>query len=301
MPQQQQQQQQQHSQHNGHGLSLPVDLLAVNQGIAPQLTSGIPTPPLDTSNQLETRGGPLIEPHQFEQNLGLDPRPQLLRAKSARKEQQQLQQQRSRRNSNDADVSRSNSRETSVSRRSSTTNGHGVAASTAPATTSSGRAKKQSTAASIVSTTASGAATPSLLSQAHLVGASTNLVTKDAVVAAHSIPSISSASSPTTRVQLAQSGLELLVLGIPIAGAKSRVETQIKISLVLVRTRKGVVADPAISSASDLPGQRFITLDGGLEQSAGNHYERVGAWTHLRLPSILALKKKGKKQAKPGQ
>jgi hypothetical protein len=289
-------------QHSGqaHNLSIPVDLIAVNQGIAPQLTSGIPTPPLDVSNQLGVMQSDAAPQHpqansKEQKPQDVDQKPALLRAKSARKEQQ-----RSRRNSHDADVSRSTSREASVSRRASAANANGNSAGSAPTSTS--RAKKQTGAtASVASTSASGAATPSLLSHAHLVGASTNLVTKDAVIAAHSITSITSASSSATRVQLAQAGLELLVLGIPIAGAKSRVETQIKISLVLVRTKIGVVVDPVPRRGADLPGQRFITLDGGLEQAAGNDYERVGAWTHLRLPGILALKKKGKKQAKPGE
>lgn len=252
-------------------------------GIAPQLTGGQPTPPLEASNQLPVDDSTMVDQDEADVKPMIIPSAAPLRPKSTR-------QQRSRRNSNDADVSRSNSRENSVSRR-------GSMANTAAGDPSS-RRKKSS---------ASGAQTPSVvMSQAQLVGASTNLVTKEPVVASNVITALSATSSASSRTHLANNAagqLELLVLGVPIAGAKSRVETQIKISLVLVRNRskKPQPTNSASEAEGELAGQKFMTLDGALEPSAGKEYERIGAWTHIRLPSVLALKKKAKKQTKPGE
>ena len=118
----------------------------------------------------------------------------------------------------------------------------------------------------------------------------TNLVTKDAIVASMVIPRL---VAPPPASLSDQSGLQLLVLGIPTVGAKSRVETQIKISVVLVRP----TADHGID-ASDL-----ITLDGGLEAQAGKDFERVGSWTHIKIPQTLAMRKKKvpKKLLRSGQ
>lgn len=114
---------------------------------------------------------------------------------------------------------------------------------------------------------------------------STNLVAKDAVVASNTISTLT-----TFPIAGSFDKLQLLVLGVPTIGAKSRVETQIKISLVLVRPKgkgkptKGVEQDDG-----------FLLSDGGLVPTAGNTLERIGSWTHLKLPNYLALKKKGKK------
>jgi hypothetical protein len=117
--------------------------------------------------------------------------------------------------------------------------------------------------------------------------ASTNLVTKDAVVASSIITSILKPSKTTP-------GLNLLVLGVPAVGAKSRVETQIKISLVLVGAKKGK------GRAEGKESDGMVMDDGGLTYGAGDALSRIGSWSHVRLPNYLALKKKNKKQTKPG-
>lgn len=120
---------------------------------------------------------------------------------------------------------------------------------------------------------------------------STNLVAKDAVVASSIISSIS--THPISHSQF--SSLQLLVLGVPTTGAKSRVETQIKISLVLVKPKVG-----GNKIKRDQEGaEGWMTSDGGLSPDAGGSLERIGSWSHLRLPHYLALKKKGKRVA-PG-
>ena len=107
----------------------------------------------------------------------------------------------------------------------------------------------------------------------------TNLVTKEPVVASMVIPRL---VAPAPSTLSAQSGLQMLVLGIPTVGAKSRVETQIKISVVLVRP----------TSEHGIDGNDLISLDGGIEAQAGEAFERIGSWTHIKIPQILAMRKK---------
>lgn len=117
---------------------------------------------------------------------------------------------------------------------------------------------------------------------------STNLVAKDAFVASTVIPSI---STPALSTLTQDSGLRMLVLGVPLNGAKSRVETQIKISLALVRSLNG----------EEFEDEDVMTPDGGLDTTAGQGMERIGTWSHVKLPQFLALKKKkAKKAPKPG-
>lgn len=113
---------------------------------------------------------------------------------------------------------------------------------------------------------------------------STNLVAKDAFVASTVIPSI---SKPALSTLSEASGLRMLVLGVPLIGAKSRVETQIKISVVLVRSLQG----------SQLDEEGLMTADGGIDSAAGQSMERIGTWSHIKLPQFLALKKKKAKKA----
>ncbi|BGP18195.1 hypothetical protein JCM10213_009039 [Rhodosporidiobolus nylandii] len=83
---------------------------------------------------------------------------------------------------------------------------------------------------------------------------------------------------------------ELLVLGVPTVGAKSRVETQIKISLALVRPQSSVPSSSASTSADAVGVEQYVLEDGGLHPRAGGELERVGSWSYVRLPKILALK-----------
>lgn len=144
-----------------------------------------------------------------------------------------------------------------------------------------------------------------------------NLVAKDAVVASRVISRLTSpprdALFAPFRAPGSRPPLRLLVLGVPKVGAKSRVETQIKVSLVLVREKPdfapssppSLAFDPASSMNSmanaqdgddlrrdDLAVDQYVTLDGELDQGAGERYERVGTFSDVRLPGHLALKKK---------
>lgn len=114
---------------------------------------------------------------------------------------------------------------------------------------------------------------------------STNLVAKDAIVASSIIPTLVVPSLP-----LDSDSLQMLVLGVPTIGAKSRVETQIKISVVLVRAVDG----------GEIVPEEIITGDGGIERVDGAKLERVGTWSHVKLPSFMALKKKKAKKPLKG-
>ena len=209
------------------GMSMPVDLLAVNAGIAPQLTGGLPTPPLPDAAH---------ETAEQERMVAVVPEDTVGR------EEEEAEAGRA--------VVKSELEEGGASRESS-----------------QGRRDDDKIA------------TP------------TNLVAKDAVVAAKVIEAIAMPPKTVT-------GLQLLVLGVPVVGAKSRVETQIKISLVLVGQKAGtgrVKAEDEEPSAEEL-----MTSDGGLQEGAGDELTRIGTWSHVRLPKFLALKKKNKKQAKAG-
>ncbi|ORY73860.1 hypothetical protein BCR35DRAFT_306973 [Leucosporidium creatinivorum] len=248
-------------------LSMPVDLLAVNAGISPQLTGGQPSPPAEDEPTIDD-----------EVSHGLGGTLPTTLARSERSS-------RSSNNSNDGDGSAGPSRESSRVR-APAPKARKAAVSPYSTTASS----STTTAAPNASATAPAPST-TFIPPVASVGASTNLVTKDAVIASHILTSI--ALPPRAGSQ----PMELLVLGVPTIGAKSRVETQIKITLALVSTRPGVVStkDQAVGDGQGVPGGRFITPDGGLEYRADAEYERVGGWTHLRLPRLLAIKKKGKK------
>lgn len=122
----------------------------------------------------------------------------------------------------------------------------------------------------------------------------TNLVSKDAIISSSIIttlctPSLSSIFPSTASSSVLVSPIQLLVLGVPTTGAKSRVETQIKISLVLVRPKGGVKLEGGLGS--------WLTEDGGIADKAGDGLERIGTWTHIKLPQWAALKKGKKKTA----
>ena len=240
---------------------MPNDLLAVNAGISPHLTGGQPSPP----------------PVEYaEQPDALtSSRPQRVNAAISRSERSA----RSSDHSADGDASAGHSRESSRAR--------------APA---KGRKSAAAVSAPAPAPAPSAVSVAPPPSAAPPVGPSTNLVTKDAVIASHVLTSL--ALPPRGGAP----PMELLVLGVPTVGAKSRVETQIKITLVLVSTKPGVVSTKSDGrSEQGLPGERFITPDGGLQPAAGGEYERVGQYTHLRLPRLLAIKKRGKKGVQAGR
>ncbi|KAK4703523.1 hypothetical protein P7C70_g2691, partial [Phenoliferia sp. Uapishka_3] len=230
-------------------MSMPLDLLAVNAGIAPQLMGGERSPPLDSSHQI---GG----------------------------------------------SSASRGSATSSDRERDGSNGSWAMESDPEAGTSESGGSRDASAtrapigifvAPVPSPPRSNPSNP--IPSAPASTTSTNLVAKDAVVAANVISTL--VSPPHASIAHATSAFKLLVLGVPTIGAKSRVETQIKISLVLVAPKDGRQV-----KAEDGLDQQLMTQDGGLADNAGDALERIGSWSHVRLPKYLALKKKNKKQAK---
>ncbi|KPV72493.1 uncharacterized protein RHOBADRAFT_55951 [Rhodotorula graminis WP1] len=244
---------------NAASLSNPIDLFAVNAGIAPSLTSAQTPSPLHS---------PATE----------YPMPALVSATSTAPATRSSSVGRSRASiggggGGPGGEAETSMRDLSLSRRSDAWSSSGGGAPVAP----------HAPPASSSTSTSAHAAKAALH---HAVGPSVNLVARDAVQAAHLIPAHS--SPPAESVTNA----ELVVLGVPTLGAKSRVETQIKISLALVRPRHGGGAGGGGARVSD----DMVMVDGGLDARAADDLERLGTWSHLRLPKNLALKSKPGKQ-----
>ncbi|MBW0491709.1 hypothetical protein O181_031424, partial [Austropuccinia psidii MF-1] len=79
------------------------------------------------------------------------------------------------------------------------------------------------------------------------------------------------------------SDLKLLLIGLQAEGAKTRVETQIKLTLVLTLGEGGTVDS-----------------NGNLSPSSQHTLARVGNWSHIKLPAYSAIKRKSKKLIKIG-
>ena len=79
---------------------------------------------------------------------------------------------------------------------------------------------------------------------------------------------------------------QLLVLGLPHRGARSRVETQFQIELQLVRPKPGVGFQPSSS---------YISADGSLAPDTTSKVDPVADFAHMRLPTFAALKRLSKK------
>ncbi|KAG0150874.1 hypothetical protein CROQUDRAFT_668225 [Cronartium quercuum f. sp. fusiforme G11] len=81
--------------------------------------------------------------------------------------------------------------------------------------------------------------------------------------------------------------LSLILLGIPDQGAKTRVETQLKLTLLLL---KGEGAKKSLDGS--------LTLD---HDSLNNHsLARISNWSHVKIPFYSAIKRKSKKLLKTG-
>lgn len=99
-----------------------------------------------------------------------------------------------------------------------------------------------------------------------------------------------SSSSPQPEASgsaIPYAGHELLVLGLPDAATRTRVETQIKLSLVLIQN-------------SQPDSGRLTNSEGQLLADASDRASRVGDWSYIKLPEFAAVKKKNKKLAKTG-
>ena len=102
------------------------------------------------------------------------------------------------------------------------------------------------------------------------------------------------AHSPAATAALAD-GCQLLILGLPDEGARSRVETQVKIGLALLHPRYVPAA------ASVMPRPRAINFKdekGAITSEADEHFERVGCWKYLSLPAVSSVKRHAKKHAR---
>lgn len=83
-----------------------------------------------------------------------------------------------------------------------------------------------------------------------------------------------------------QPKLSLLLLGVPDQGAKTRVETQIKLTLVLILGHQA-------QRASD--GSLLL-----LDPNANKSISRVSNWSHVKLPFYSSIKRRSKKLLKTG-
>lgn len=101
------------------------------------------------------------------------------------------------------------------------------------------------------------------------------------------LPSCLSSSSSSPPFELDNQKISLLILGLPDQGAKTRVETQIKLTLVLV------VGQPP-PRAPD--GNLLLDAQNAQDQQLA----RISNWSHVKLPAYSAIKRKSKKLLKTG-
>ncbi|BGP26236.1 membrane-bound transcriptional activator [Rhodotorula toruloides] len=256
-------------------LSIPVDLLAVNAGIAPALTNtGAPaTSGIATASPLPSPSSEMA-PSPYGRSTRASSARGSIASTSAAYDGISEMYGRSARTSRDPSLSRRSDGSTS----SAAPQPNGLVGAAAPAT----KAK-----------------------QARVPTQSVNFVAREAVLAANHIPTV--AAPPVSSILPSPSNFsttppELLVMGVPAVGAKSRVETQIKISLALVRPRGGIKREDVDYSAGASLADEMVSPDGGLAAKAGDELERIGSWNHIRLPRYLALKSsRGNKAGVSGQ
>ncbi|GAA5981015.1 hypothetical protein JCM5350_000013 [Sporobolomyces pararoseus] len=133
-------------------------------------------------------------------------------------------------------------------------------------------------------------------------GTGVNLVSREAVQVTQLIPNQSNPPPSALTGSGASSSaytppVKLLVLGVPTVGAKSRVETQIKISLSLVRPLGGIKRE---GNSSSEWAENLINEEGSIDSNiASDELERIGSWSHIRIPKYLALKSRTKEDGKP--
>lgn len=98
---------------------------------------------------------------------------------------------------------------------------------------------------------------------------------------------------------------QLVVLGLPDEGARSRVETQVKISLVLVRPKKTAPGKSAPAPTAAAQGKtphamNFKDAKGAFTPEVDEHFEKVGNWKYISLPTVSSVKRKAKKHYRTG-
>lgn len=277
--------------------SMPIDLLAVNAGIAPALTSvdgGAPPSGQATPERF-------VSPAPDSRTMS--PYMTSTRATSVSQTGAPTQEPSNSNSNEQYSLRRSSAATTTRSSRASTRE-HSVSRASDTSASSSSAAPNQRAAGSGSSKAAATAATKAAsFTSVGIV----NLVARDAVLASKLIPTAAAPSGD--EIVAAASGAngrggpvpQLLVLGVPTVGAKSRVETQIKITLALVRPQQGIKREDGVVNVVSGKGKAaWISPDGGLDERAAQELERVETWTHLRLPKHLALKSKEKKSGTTG-
>lgn len=91
------------------------------------------------------------------------------------------------------------------------------------------------------------------------------------------------------RAQDGTSLCQLLVLGLPDEGARSRVETQVKVGLILLRPKANITNQTAMN---------YKDAKGALLPSANDHFDKVGLWKYLALPAVSSVKRRARKHFK---
>ena len=107
-------------------------------------------------------------------------------------------------------------------------------------------------------------------------------------------------SRDSTASQLRQQ-CQLVVLGLPDEGSRSRVETQVKVGLTLLRPRSkssnaNHMTEPGIGHEDSVPyAMAYKDSKGALTLEADRYFEKVGSWKYLSLPTVSSVKRKAKK------
>jgi len=147
------------------------------------------------------------------------------------------------------------------------------------------------------------------------------------------VSNIDTVSRPDRECLPNTDGLSLIILGIADDGAKSRVETQVKVTLVLVKPRQDISNDKNINKSAEVQqGQRDTstsashgninsssmegvatvpndaqptvhecrTPEGGVTADISQKLERIGSYSHVKLPTFSALKRRSRKHIKTG-
>jgi len=101
----------------------------------------------------------------------------------------------------------------------------------------------------------------------------------------------------TLRAPDGSSLCQLLVLGLPDEGARSRVETQVKIGLILLRPK----AQAQLANQAPVPtAMNYKDPKGALTAEANQYFDKVGNWRYIALPAVSSVKRRARKHYKEG-
>ncbi|KEI38036.1 uncharacterized protein L969DRAFT_18825 [Mixia osmundae IAM 14324] len=90
---------------------------------------------------------------------------------------------------------------------------------------------------------------------------------------------------------------QLLIIGLPEEGAKSRVETQLKLALSLVRAKSSArfANDLSLAPQTYFDQFQWRTPEGHLRTDTDRDLERISQWKWIKLPAYAAVKRKNRK------